>query len=474
MFGHLHKVVFWLLAFIGLSYIAIPASQALAGTQSITIEVGGKTIHVPSPAGFHEISELSPDTRKLSETMVPSYNRLLAVFVSESDLGRIMKGEPLEFEQYMFLQVYRKVEHTNVSGSQFKQFVGQFKQENETLLERVKDRIGPLLDDMSGKLSKDYGVLGKLKLGETVPLGIFIEQNDAVGIAFLVKSQVSVEGQQIDVLMASGMSYIRVKGKILFAYVHSNYETQNNLEWVRTTSRKWVDQILATNVEQHSVINMDSSYNDMVYHRDEANGFAIWYPKTWAKGPTTYEATKLSVVSNSGAGGDDFNVVVVSDPAFQNITGERMVEMWQERPEAILAQLRKSYPDAKVIEKGKTSLDNKPAYYVIFDGTFRSFGLEVPMRILQIFAVYNGRAYYLTSRTGPDEFDDMKPVFTLIMGGFKFLQMEATDYKSDTSSVVSKEGFILSMLSFLLGLCVIIVIIRVRRKNKRKIPDSDD
>lgn len=214
----------------------------------------------------------------------------------------------------------------------------------------------------------------------------------------------------------------------------------------------------------------DASSPDMVHHRDEANGFAIWYPKTWVKVPTTYAATKFKVVSESGAGIDDFNVVVISDPAFQNITGERMVEMWQERPEAILAQHRKYYPDAKLIENGKTYLDNKPAYYVIFDGTFRSFELEIPMRIFQVSTVYNGRAYYLTSRTGPDEFDDMKPIFTLIMAGFKFLQMEATDYKSDTSSVVSKgwlgptEIFLIFILLVILIGVPIIIIIRIRKR----------
>lgn len=250
MFGNLHNVVLGLMAFIGFSYMAIPAYQAIAGTQSVTIEVGGKTIHVPAPAGFHEISELSPYTRKLAEGMTPQNNRLLAVFVSESDLGRIMKGESPEFGRHMLLMVYRQLEHTDFSGAQFQQLVGQVKQEQEILLEKVKDKAGSLLDDALGKLSKDDGVSLKLKVGETVSLGVFIERNDTVGFASLTKCQVSAEGQQIDYLMASGISYIRVKGKILYAYVYGIYENQNDLEWVRTTSRKWVDQILTINVEQ--------------------------------------------------------------------------------------------------------------------------------------------------------------------------------------------------------------------------------
>ena len=79
-----------------LVFIVISAS-ALADTKNILVEIGGVRIDVQAPIRFHEISTLSPETRKLAETMTPSKNRLLAVFVSEDDLGRIMKGEAPQF-----------------------------------------------------------------------------------------------------------------------------------------------------------------------------------------------------------------------------------------------------------------------------------------------------------------------------------------------------------------------------------------
>lgn len=170
-----------------------------------------------------------------------------------------------------------------------------------------------------------------------------------------------------------------------------------------------------------SGLSAEPTNNDMVHLRDGVNGFAIWYPKNWSKVPTTHDKTKLKIVSKEGAGGDDFNVVVASSPAFKQITADQLVSMILERPEALRTQIRRDFPDAKVIKIGRTQLDNKTAYYVVFDATFRSFELEVPMRFLQVSTVHGGRAYYLTSRTGPEEFDAMKPVFTVIMGGFRFL-----------------------------------------------------
>lgn len=70
--------------------LVIQPHQPIAGIQNLAIEVSGKALYVPAPVGFHEISQLSPETLKLAETMTPADNRLLAIFVSENDLGRII------------------------------------------------------------------------------------------------------------------------------------------------------------------------------------------------------------------------------------------------------------------------------------------------------------------------------------------------------------------------------------------------
>jgi hypothetical protein len=221
-----------------------------SGYPNITIDIGSRAIYIPAPVGFYEISQLSPETRKFAETSTPQNNRLLAVFVSESDLGRIMKGELPEFGRYMFLQVRRQLENSDISGAKFLQMVGQFKQQQDTLLKNVKDKVGSMLDEASEKILTDYDVSLKLKVGEQVPLGIFIETNEASGFASLAKYQVSSDAQQLDYLMATGTSLIWVKGKILYAYVYGSYDTPKDLDWVRATSCSWIDQILMANIEK--------------------------------------------------------------------------------------------------------------------------------------------------------------------------------------------------------------------------------
>ena len=120
------------------------SNSVTADTKNIQVDIGGVKIDAQAPNGFHEVSSLSPETRKLAETMTPPNNRLLAVFVSEEDLGRIMKGKAPEFGRYMFLQTLRKLENRNISNRQFQQLAILIKEQQNTLLNQVKEKVGVL------------------------------------------------------------------------------------------------------------------------------------------------------------------------------------------------------------------------------------------------------------------------------------------------------------------------------------------
>jgi len=244
------------------------ADHAIAGEQSATIEVGGKSICVPAPEGFHfvEMSRLPSGTRKVVETLTAPNNRLLALFVCESDLARIMKGESADLGRSLNVQVFREAEQLDISSTQFQQIVAHFKRQQETLLKNAKDKFGPLLDEASRNLSKDAGNTLKLKVNDVLPLGVFLDRNDAFGFAILTKSQVLAEGQQLDCVRICGICLVRVKGKLLYVYAH--YEGPNDLGQVRATATRWVEQILANNMTQGSPVQTGP--------RNKGNSTSAW------------------------------------------------------------------------------------------------------------------------------------------------------------------------------------------------------
>ena len=162
--------------------------------------------------------------------------------------------------------------------------------------------------------------------------------------------------------------------------------------------------------------------NDMVHYRDQTNGFVIWYPKIWAKVPETLPSTKLKVVSRAGLGNCDFSVTVLSNPIYRSMTAAKATELVLKNPEALLARLKREYPDAKIIQLIETKLNNRAAYSVTFDATFRSVGVDVPMRFLMVSSVDGDRAFTLIGRAPPEEFENTRPEFLLMMSGFRTTQ----------------------------------------------------
>ncbi len=228
--------------------IILIGNNANAYTQHLQVDVGGVKINVQAPVGFHEISELSPDTRKLAETMTPRNNRLLAVFVSEEDLGRIMKGDAPMLERYMFLQVLRKLENSKISNAQFQQVVSRVKEQQNLMHSKMKEIVSTFLESASEKISTEYERSLEMKIGEPVPLGVFIEKPNAIGFASMVKYQLEEEGEKLDHVVVGGSSIILARGKMLYAYVYSTYKDREDLNWVRLKSKEWVNSLLMSEI----------------------------------------------------------------------------------------------------------------------------------------------------------------------------------------------------------------------------------
>ncbi|MFA6110989.1 MAG: hypothetical protein WDA75_19695 [Candidatus Latescibacterota bacterium] len=126
--------------------------------ETTTVQVGGLSIAVPAPVGFYEVSSISPPTWKLALGATPPASRLLAVFVDESDLGRVVKGEPGVMASYMFLQVPRETEMEDLSAAEFRQVDMAVEQQQAEVLAQAKAKYGPLIDRVAGAAGEYFRV----------------------------------------------------------------------------------------------------------------------------------------------------------------------------------------------------------------------------------------------------------------------------------------------------------------------------
>ncbi len=213
----------------------------------MVVKIGNVHINVPAPNGFYEVSSLSPETRKMAESFTPPQNRLLGIFVSEKDLGSIKKDGLPEFNRYMMLQVNRALEGKKLSKGQFEKLTATVKTQHDELYSQVKDKIDSMLEGAASDLSKDFDLSFKMKLGQQIPMGVFQEKADALSLANLGKYSGEIEGIKFDYLSAGGMSLVLTRNKILFAYVFSNFEIGDDINWVKSISIDWTDSIKRAN-----------------------------------------------------------------------------------------------------------------------------------------------------------------------------------------------------------------------------------
>lgn len=156
---------------------------------------------------------------------------------------------------------------------------------------------------------------------------------------------------------------------------------------------------------------------DFMAYRDDTYKFILQYPKTWSPVPPTHKGTRIKIVNENGSGDCDCGVNVQYVPDAKNMKTKDAIAQMSD-PQVIQKSLRSAMPDATIIKNGRTFLSNQEAVYNIIKFTFRSFGIEVPMKMIQIQTVKSGHVYTVSCRTSSDRFDEMMPIFQLIIAGF--------------------------------------------------------
>jgi hypothetical protein len=89
----------------------------------------------------------------------------------------------------------------------------------------------------------------RVKVGETVPLGVFGETPASICFALLVKSQVMGPPleEPIGPITAVAGAVMLVHDRLLYLYANSSYEGKADAEWAREQVVAWRDAVAAAN-----------------------------------------------------------------------------------------------------------------------------------------------------------------------------------------------------------------------------------
>jgi hypothetical protein len=233
--------VAWLAAVLQISAVS-------ASAQMVVVKSGDTQIQIPTPVGFREISQLSPEGFRSAERDTPPGNRLIAAFYSLQDASEISKGRAPRLRRYMFVQVARALEQKPISSAGFLELQRLVRTQYTARLKQTKGQADSLVATRSREVSNEYGVAFNLKVGELAPLGIFLDTTNGIGFAIMAKVSASAgTDKPLGRVSAGTTLFMRVNGKLLYAYVFGTYEKPDDLAWARAISTSWVNDILAAN-----------------------------------------------------------------------------------------------------------------------------------------------------------------------------------------------------------------------------------
>jgi hypothetical protein len=212
-------------------------AQATPASDAGSFRVGLKTIAIPSFSS--EFVEPGSDYRVLLENFAPMNNRLVAGFLLAGEL-KTMETGTTTLTRYGLVEVPRRAEFVTVSPNDFKQVVeGVAKQFDANMDAMVKDQQA----ELSLKLKGMGAGAENVTMEKPAMLGTFFNKTDAVGMGAVMA--INANGKTVKMTM--GMTVLRVRERILFAYLYAPYVDESSVTWVRTTSEKWADAILKAN-----------------------------------------------------------------------------------------------------------------------------------------------------------------------------------------------------------------------------------
>ncbi len=235
-----------LMACCGL-WLALPAVAAADSTYAAPI--GRALVALPVPPGFVEPSRSLPPMRTLGERMTPPSNRLLALFIAESDERDAREGRNPGMLRYYMAQTLRQTEEQALSGAEFGEVKTMLRQQYQQLLSNVTGAAQGHLDNAMRQIGRDAGQeLPALKLGELRGLEVFDERD--FSISLLAMTQLAVQqagGQVVEMPLAMSITTARVKDKLVYFYAYSQYRDKADLDWLRATTREWLPRLAAAN-----------------------------------------------------------------------------------------------------------------------------------------------------------------------------------------------------------------------------------
>lgn len=219
------KVLFFII--IGISFLY---------AQSSKIKIGATYIDLKVPKEYAQISKYEKTIFELFKFHTPKTNELLELLLPKSKLKTLSKENIQDINKYILIQTIKSEKEKSISQKQFKKITAFMKQQNFT----IDSKIGAINKHLK---SIDKEIAQNIKIGQSLPLGIYLDKDKVLGFGNLIRSL----KKDKTVLTVAVSNFVKVKDKILLIYVYKKYLGTEDIKDVEESSIKIINNLLDIN-----------------------------------------------------------------------------------------------------------------------------------------------------------------------------------------------------------------------------------
>lgn len=203
------------------------------------LPVGEARLGFDLPPGFADsIPTGSPRLLDLAESLTPATNRILVFALSDGDMRRFNTGDAPELKQYLLAVIPKSLEQDRMSATAFERYV-----------EEGRRGMGKAVE---GEFAK---TLDARQPGELVLLADLVREPDALAVIRGLRLPPAEPGRLFSSAkpsqyVLSSTTVILLRGKPLTLTLTSGYERQSDLDWLRSTTLRWIEDLRRLNASR--------------------------------------------------------------------------------------------------------------------------------------------------------------------------------------------------------------------------------
>src|SRR5918999_418774 len=188
------------------------------------VQIGDARLALDAPPGFSDTQFTgSPRLQEIGESLTSASNRVLLFALSDADVRRFTLGDQPELRRYMIVVTPRAMERERMTETAFKSLTGE------------------VLRDLGEQPQGDYRKFLDSRAPETVAT-LAALRKDADAVSVLQGSRSKAKMFERSKYLLASTSVVLLRGKALTLSVYTQYDDPADLEWIRVTTARWIDE----------------------------------------------------------------------------------------------------------------------------------------------------------------------------------------------------------------------------------------